>query len=113
MPETIINSQIIEDAIQIDGRRHITERHTTDTGKVLDVSYLSETDTDADKKMADRIAILEQQLADEKSQEDEAATREVVVGKRDAYLKTLDDLTVKTLMGLNNTELAVFKELNS
>lgn len=59
----ITSSVIIEDAIQIDGRRRITERHADHLGGVHNVSYIAEAGADAALMLPTRALLIEDQLA--------------------------------------------------
>ena len=58
---TIISSIIVSDVVQTgtDGRRSVLERHTTDTGEVIDVPYMAEPGTDAQATANARAAQME------------------------------------------------------
>ena len=58
----IVLSEIVDDAPQIDGRRHVRERHTDHVGGLHYVTYLAEAETDAAAVMAGRVAQIEEQL---------------------------------------------------
>lgn len=58
----IIKSIIIDESVQIDGRRWVTEKHIDDVGVEHLVTYLAEADLDIDKEMQNRIAIIEDSL---------------------------------------------------
>ena len=51
----ITSSQIIEDSLQIDGRRYITELHTDNVKGELRFTYLAPHDADANAIMAARV----------------------------------------------------------
>ena len=55
-------SIIIEDSLQADGRRHITEQHTDDHGRKHLVNYPAEALTDVQAVMLARVPYLEQDL---------------------------------------------------
>jgi hypothetical protein len=50
----IVSSQVVEDAPQIDGRRHVRERHTDDLGESFDVLYMAQAGDDANAPLAAR-----------------------------------------------------------
>lgn len=60
----VVSSVIIEDHAQVDGRRHVRERHTTDLGDVIDVQYVAEADADVEASLAPRAAQIEAQLVE-------------------------------------------------
>jgi hypothetical protein len=62
MPITI--SELIEDSLQADGRRWITEQHTAATGKTYRVNYLAESSTDVNPVMIARVPGINQSLID-------------------------------------------------
>lgn len=55
-------SIIIEDNLQVDGRRHITEQHTDEHGRKHLVNYPAEASTDVQTVMLARVPYLEQDL---------------------------------------------------
>lgn len=61
---SIVNSEILEDRAQVDGRRHVRERHTDHLGQTYEVSYMAEAGADVAATMAARVPILEAQLAE-------------------------------------------------
>lgn len=68
----IISSEIVEDRIQIDGRRQIRERHTESDGLSHDVVYMAEADVDVDAEMSARVPVLETQLTEAELQANQA-----------------------------------------
>lgn len=58
----IVSSQIIEDVPQIDGRRHVTERHVDHVGLVHFWRYLAEQLADVSAAMSARVAAVESRL---------------------------------------------------
>lgn len=66
-----MSAEIIEDRVQVDGRRMITERHVDGEGREEFVRYLADADTDADAVMADRIARREQAAQDALNENEE------------------------------------------
>lgn len=73
---SIVSSTIIEDRPQIDGRRHICERHTDHTGRVHDIRYMAATADNVNTFMANRVATLESQLANGELNDNEARATE-------------------------------------
>ncbi len=61
----ITTSKIIEDSIQADGRRWITEQHTNSVDEILKVTYLADADLDVMVRMNNRIPNINQQLIDQ------------------------------------------------
>lgn len=59
---TIVSSQIVADRAQADGRRYVTERHTDSEGATHDVTYLAESDGDAQATANARQATILAQL---------------------------------------------------
>lgn len=59
----IVSTEIVEDRIQIDGRRFIAERHVDHLGVGHVIRYLAESAADPNAVASARIAVLEQQLA--------------------------------------------------
>lgn len=57
----IVNSTIIEDRAQVDGRRFVRERHTDNLGAIQEVSYLAEAGADVNAAMTARVATLDAQ----------------------------------------------------
>lgn len=60
----IVSSEIVADQVQIDGRRHVQERHVDHLGQVLDVFYMAEAAADTSVALQARVAVLEAQLAE-------------------------------------------------
>lgn len=58
----IVNSQIVEDSPQADGRRHVRERHTDHVGGIWRVAYMAEESADVNATMAARVPVLEAQI---------------------------------------------------
>lgn len=58
----IVSSTIIEDAPQVDGRRHVCERHVDHAGLVHFVRYIAERLADVSAAMASRVAAIEAEL---------------------------------------------------
>jgi hypothetical protein len=59
----ITNSIIIQDAVQIDGRRVIREQHTDHLGGLHYATYMAEVGADATLMLPIRAALIEDQLA--------------------------------------------------
>ena len=59
-----MQSTIIEDRPQKDGRRAVREKHVTDDGSEFFVDYLAEPKADVEEMLPVRAALIEQQLAD-------------------------------------------------
>lgn len=68
----IVTSLIVEDRVQVDGRRAIQERHVDHVGRVESVFYLAEAGADATAIMLARVPILEQQASDRELAQNEA-----------------------------------------
>ena len=60
----ITSSQISEDSQQADGRRWVTEEHTSGTGKTYRVVYLAESESDIAVVMVARVSGIDQSLID-------------------------------------------------
>lgn len=91
MPESVItDSSIVEDRLQRDGRRSVTERHVDSLGGVTTVTYLAERDEDCEAMMKVRA---EQLSASIVAAEVSANVSRVVAGERPEFkLTTLADL---------------------
>jgi hypothetical protein len=72
----IVSSQIIEDRVQVDGRRSVRERHTDDLDSVHDVSYLAEAEANISTTMAARVAQIEASLLEAEHQANLSAVGE-------------------------------------
>jgi len=59
---SISNSTIVEDRVQVDGRRHVRERHTDHLAATHDVPYMAEAGANATTTMNNRVASIEAQL---------------------------------------------------
>ncbi len=59
----ITQSSIIEDSIQIDGRRQIRERHVDHLGQPYDYSWMAEAGQDVEAVLPARAAQIEADLA--------------------------------------------------
>lgn len=57
----MIVSKIVSDAVQSDGRRKVTEKHTDDLGVVQFITYVCEKDFDALKALEDRKTLIEEE----------------------------------------------------
>ena len=60
----ITSSQIIEDSLQADGRRWVTEQHISAIGNKYSVTYLCEAGVNAETVMDARVPQINQQLKD-------------------------------------------------
>lgn len=69
---SITNSTILEDRVQLDGRRHVRERHTDHLGTQHHVAYMAESGANATTTMTARVAQLESALASSELDENEA-----------------------------------------
>lgn len=58
----MFDSSIIEDRVQVDGRRHVLERHVDRHGKQYDFGYMAESDTNVQAVLAARAVALQDQL---------------------------------------------------
>lgn len=97
---TVASSEIVEDAVQIDERRRITEKHTTDDGRELFISYMAEKGADAEVAMNNRVLLIDEQLANESAQTEKQDHRDTAAEKLNAYIETLSDVTLTTVVGL-------------
>ena len=61
----IVSSEVMEDSVQVDGRRMIREKHTDDSGGEHFYSYMAESGTDEDAVLAARAAWLPDYLAEQ------------------------------------------------
>jgi hypothetical protein len=59
---SIVSSSILEDRVQIDGRRHIHERHVDSAGTTYDYFWMAEADLDTSDILAARAAGLPDQI---------------------------------------------------
>lgn len=59
---SISSSTIIEDAVQVDGRRHVRERHVDNMGMPHDVFYIAEAEADVSAMLPIRAAQIVEQL---------------------------------------------------
>lgn len=73
----IVNSIILEDRSQVDGRRHICERHTDHLGLHYCYAYMAASGFNASQALADRVATLNAALV---TQDLEKAYRTVLAG---------------------------------
>lgn len=60
----IVSSEIVEDRVQVDGRRSVHERHTDDQGRVHEVAYLAEAGENVTTAMNSRVAQINAQLVE-------------------------------------------------
>ena len=134
----ITSSVIIEDAVQIDGRRHCAERHTDHLGLAHVVRYMAEAGADVAAAMSARVAQLDAQLVGQELQKDLAlilsgdyaevtaqyaslsdvraflrafystATGEQV-GRMAGFLLTLTDAQLRTLFNMTQTQVNQLK----
>lgn len=65
----IVSSQIVLDHQQVDGRRHVQERHIDHRGVVNNVFYLAEPGADANTALNARVPVLTQQLRERERSE--------------------------------------------
>lgn len=63
----IVSSEIISDVRQIDGRRSVVERHVSDDGKEVIVSYMAEARADARLEMLVRSAQIDEDIVDQEA----------------------------------------------
>lgn len=133
----IVSSQIVADDPQIDGRRHVAERHTDHVGVQHFVRYIAAAADDVNAIMAARVAPLEAQLkASEASRnlanissgnwtytadwntgaEMQAAVRaaypkmnEMRVGWTAGFLNTLGDAALQNMFGITQPEVAALR----
>lgn len=68
----ILASSIVEDRVQVDGRRAVREAHTDDLGQVQVVDYLAEPDADVQAVLPIRAAILDALAAERELAANEA-----------------------------------------
>ncbi len=61
---SIVASVIVEDAEQVDGRRHIRERHTDHLGRHHEVFYVGAANEDEQANLTARVSQIETNLAD-------------------------------------------------
>lgn len=59
----IVFSVIVSDAVQVDGRRRVEERHTDHRGGIHNVSYMANAGDDVSLTLPTRAALIESQLA--------------------------------------------------
>lgn len=103
------SSTIIEDRVQIDGRRHVTERHVTDAGRVIDASYMAEAADNARGRMLARVSEIEARIAQEAADTRERNLVDAANGRLAAYVRDAFDLEVKTRTGMTDAELAALR----
>lgn len=92
----IKSSEIIEDHVQIDGRRWITERHVADDGTEFRVVYMAESKADVSVMLPIRAAQIEQAIADKAAEKQATALAEKE--RAVELLKLADDSIGKILM---------------
>ena len=102
----ITKSEILEDRAQPAGYRKIVEKHTRDDGDPILVRYVAAEDFDVEKKLAERVPQLEEQLLQEADDLKQAQLAESINTKLDSYTKELSDAVLKTDAGLTDEELA-------
>jgi hypothetical protein len=61
----IVQSRLVEDRAQVDGRRQVWEQHVDQLGVAHDVFYMAEKGDDAVATMQARVPLVEAQLAAE------------------------------------------------
>ena len=64
----IVASQIVEDATQVDGRRHIVERHTETDGTIHEFRWTAEVGQDATAGLAARATYIDSKLPEVESE---------------------------------------------
>lgn len=85
------------------------EEHKLDSGMKIIVEYLADNGFDIVKKMNERVIQLEQQFIDDKVVKDAQAIVDSAFLKRDFYLKSQTDASLKSTIGLTDAEVAVIK----
>lgn len=103
----MIVSKIVSDAVQSDGRRAITEKHTDDRGVVQFVNYVCDRDFDAEQALQDRKVTIEDELLKEDL---EKATKTLVLPDRASpldFILRIADL-YKVAEGFEVARLATF-----
>jgi uncharacterized protein YciI len=78
----ITSSQILEDRAQVDGRRHVRERHTDHLTRQHDVTYMAAAGADVNATMTARVATIEAQL---KQNEIDANLAKALNGETDTF----------------------------
>jgi len=134
----ITSSVIVEDAVQVDGRRHCAERHTDHLAVQYFVRYMAEVGADVAAAMAARVPQLDAQLVEQELQKDlalilsgnyagvtaqyaaiadvraflrafyQTATGEQV-GRMAGFLLTLTDAQLRTLFNMTQTQVIQLK----
>lgn len=104
---SIVTSTIVEDRIQIDGRRSIIERHVDDLGVEHLVFYLAESKEDVEAMLPIRAAQIDQQLADQGEQR----AAEALADKLHAVaLLKLGDQDIADILKIEVADVAATKE---
>jgi len=105
----VVASMIIADRAQRDGRRYITERHERADGTVVLVEYLVDAVADASATMLARVPFLDAQEVEAERRGRLRRLREVVLAKRDDWLRGQTDLALKTTLLLTDAQLRMLK----
>ena len=105
----IVRSTLIANHPQRDGRRYVTERHETDTGRIIDVEYLAEAGIDAGARMLARVPDLEVSIEAERLARIAAVLRARALRKRDTWTEAQTDLMRTTTMGLTDNEVGALR----
>lgn len=100
-------SEIVEDRVQIAGRRDVTEHHALDDGTVLRVNYLAEKNDDVEARMMARVPELEADLERVAAGEQGAGLRRSADEKISAYIDALSDKEKQDILSLDPAEIAV------
>lgn len=109
--ESVIVSTLRVGHAQADGRRYITERHTLDTGEIVTVEYLGNSEG-ATERMAVRATEIESQRSREATDRTEQTVRERVRRKVDNWLRGQTDAALRSTLSMTQAEVdALRREL--
>lgn len=92
----IVESTVIEDSRQVDGRRHVREVHVDDVGVEHHVTYLAESKADVNAMLPIRAAQIDEQISQRQADEQSSAIAEKE--RAVELLKLGDDSIAKILM---------------
>ncbi len=85
----IATSAIVEDAVQVSGRRHIHERHSESDGMAHDFVWMAESGQDATAGLAARATWLETELVDREQEANALKAEEGAAGFTTRYTTPL------------------------
>ena len=109
--EDVIASTLSVGHAQADGRKYITEKHTLDTGEIVTVEYLGDSEG-ATERMAARVAEIESQRTRDAAVRIEHAGRQRAMKKVEVWLLDQTDVVLRTTFGMTQAEVdALQREL--